>query len=218
MHLVTTKKHDARVTKQTCEHMTLTVPVPTCALGSRMKTALLACVNTMAPRVSGWGRAVMAANARARQGPRWHDDNGCDSEWWRSLPTRSESSQIGLARLVHTWTRAYLVALQSIADIEGYKGDGCREVLKEMTAPENVDSEGRIKMGAVIASFARCPGEVVHETLCLLNWAGHVGKFTTLQGMEYALTAAVMAYWADKSRWLREDGMEVSYEPLTQCT
>lgn len=81
----------------------------------KLKTTLLAFVNHMAARVSRMGPAITVANACTRRAPRWHDDGGCDSELWRSLPSRSGSSHMSLARIVHTWTRAYIAVARASA-------------------------------------------------------------------------------------------------------
>lgn len=169
----------------------------------------MACVNTMRTEAQGWGPAIAVANAYRREPPRWYDADGGDTNWWHSLPTRTEGAKIALARVMHTWTRAYLVALKSNADCEGEAGAGSREVWSELTADGNLDAQGRIKMGAVIASFEHCPGDVVYHTLCLLNWAGHVNAYNTLNSFSYAMTVAVFAYWSDQSRRRKDDDVAV---------
>ena len=69
-----------------------------------------------------------------------------------------EPGQVGMARVFHLWVRAYLCSLEANAGVAGVEGAGCRDILSTLKAFANLDSNGRVKMGAVVESFAACPG------------------------------------------------------------
>ena len=105
-----------------------------------------------------------------------------------------------MARVFHLWVRAYLCSLEANAGVAGVEGAGCRDILSTLKAFANLDSNGHVKMGAVVESFAACPGDVFNHTLCLLNWAGHLCAYNTLNSFNYSITSAVLGYWAGRSR------------------
>ena len=51
----------------------------------------------------------------------------------------------------------------------GVEGVGCLAILSALKAPATLDSNGHVKMGAVVVLFAACPGDVFYHTLCLLT-------------------------------------------------
>lgn len=176
----------------------------------------MASVNDMRVLAHGWSKAKVVANAVHREAPRWHDPSGDDSGWWRTIPARSAEGQVSIAKVFHTWVRAYLVSLKTNADDPGADGDACREVLEELQSAGNKDSEGRIRMAAVVESFARCPGDVVYHALCLLNWAGHMCARSTLDTYQYAVTAVVTAYWSAMSarRRVEDATVRTPHQPV----
>ena len=180
----------------------------------RVKTALMATVNNMGAQVRGDPKAVAMGNVAHRAAPRWSDPaTGDDTEWWHSIPSRTATGKEAVARVFHTWVRAYVVALEANARVSGDDGKGCREIMGALKAPHNRDSNGFVKMGAVIESFASCPGDVVFHTLCLLNWSGHVCANGTINTLNYAITCAVLAYWAGRSRRYKDAGFQVRRSP-----
>ena len=60
------------------------------------------------------------------------------------------------------------------------EGVGCLAILSALKAPATLDSNGHVKMGAVVVLFAACPGDVFYHTLCLLTWSGHLCAYKTL--------------------------------------
>ena len=176
----------------------------------RAKTALMASVNTMADEVRGYGKAISMANAAHRAAPRWSDPaTGDDWEWWKTLPSRTETGQVGMAKVLHLWVRAYQCSLEANAGVVGVDSAGCRDILAAMKAAANLDSNGHVKMGPGVESFAACPGDVFYHTLCLLNWAGHLCAYGTLNSFNYAITSAVLGYWAGRSRHVKVPGLKV---------
>ena len=160
----------------------------------RVKTGLMATVNNMAVQVSGDPKTIAMGNVAHRAAPRWVDQaTRDDTEWWHSTPSRTTAGQEAVARVFHTWVRAYVVALEANAQVSGEGGKGYREVLGALKTPHNIDSNGRVKTGAVMESFASCPGDVVYHTLCLLNWSGHLCAIGTLNTYNYFSRVAPLA-------------------------
>lgn len=184
----------------------------------------MASVNGMAQDVSGNPKANASSNAPYRPARRW-EKNGDDSQWWRGIPSRTEEGQKNIAKMFHTFVRAYLVALESNAAVPGVDGVGSKKALDKLKAAENLDAGGKLKMGAVIRSFSDCPGDVMYHTLCLLNWAGHAASYSTVNAYNYAVTSAVTVYWAARNaREMLEDAevciqkiLDLLHEPVMPC-
>ena len=175
----------------------------------RVKIAFFT-VNTIADEGKGYGKAISMGNAAHRAAPRWSDPaTGDDREWWKTLPSRTETGQVGMAKVFHLWVRAYLCSLEANTGVGGVDGAGCRDILSATKAPANLDSNGHVNMGAVVDSFAACPGDVCYHTLCLLNWAGHLCAYGTLNSFNYAITSAALGYWAGRSQRVKVPDLKV---------
>eukprot|EP00892_Ulva_mutabilis_P008519 jgi/Ulvmu1/6039/UM027_0015.1 len=123
----------------------------------------------MRENAHGNSKAQAMENQSRRDPLRWGDASGDDNGWWKSIPARSPEGQAGLAKIFHVWVRAYLASLEANARLLGVDGDGSRQVPGTLDTAENRETNGNIKMGAVVESFAQCPGDVVYHALCLLN-------------------------------------------------
>eukprot|EP00892_Ulva_mutabilis_P008510 jgi/Ulvmu1/6030/UM027_0004.1 len=89
------------------------------------------------------------------------------------------------------------------------RGAQARRTIATLRAPQNRDTYGRPTLGAIIETFADCTGSMFFKTLCLLNWAGHLGAFKTLMTYKFAHVQATSLFWGTQAEGdvAKEDSM-----------
>lgn len=155
-----------------------------------MGTAAMAHDEVVMPR-----REMLVRGLASKWSASWTD---ADADWYKCIPCKNVENQEGAARLMLVFARAYLVALVSAQDdpVFDQGSDDSRstpvKILDDIQKSKN--GKGEVSMGSIVASFAKCPGQVFCETLTLLSWAGHIGSFNTLAMYRYTVSTVVDAY------------------------
>lgn len=124
---------------------------------------------------------------------------------YRILRMHMGTVSSGLKHVLCRFVNAYLcVIADNVA--HPHMGDACSAIIAGLEAARN---DGQVPMSAVVESFRLCPGAAFHDTLHLLNWAGHLAAFTTLRSYKTALMYVVKAYLCHQEMWRRVPNLKV---------
>lgn len=160
----------------------------------RVKSALMTACNDVRTTVQGSFTSVVFQNTVQRAIARWNDDGGM---WWEVCAGRVDSQRRTLGRDFHRFVNAYLAALLSSRDETDAMSSEVEDIIAGLQASVR---DGKVPMSAIIRSFADCPGDVFIHTLEILNWAGHIGAFTTLTHYKLAHVTVVKMFIAQAGR------------------
>jgi hypothetical protein len=152
--------------------------------------------------------AVGVCNDGGPEVKAWEDGE----DWWHILLPffRVYESAVNTARRFHTFVDCWLGRLQS------WEGEMFRSLQRH--------ADGRIKMSAVIESFATANARVLQETLRCMRWAGHYNAFTSLTNMKDIVNVVTEVYLEMSNFDKTWDGatcmsdMQTGVEPWKQHT
>ena len=162
-------------------------------------------------------RAIAVTNLTSDWLVRWSDGDGA---WYQCLPSRLAENKEQQAKVMVTFARAYMVALESAQhdptfDLrnlpdEDERKDTCKSIPQILAGiQKTANAKGEVTMGGVVRSFQWCPGLVFCQTLTLLTWAGHIGSFSTLGMYKHTFQVVVEAYWSNDQMLFRDRTAQV---------
>ena len=140
----------------------------------------------------------------------------CNSQakWCQTLVGRMASNRVKMGRMFVVFIRALVAVTFSNSHLPPASETGkyCREAVEAWEKAR--DEDGRVPISAILDTFPSMGSFVFREVLELLNWAGHIGAFGTLNLYRFVVTAVSDAYWEKKHGPGRPPGAWVMLRPI----